>query len=337
MWSENNHHPRDAWRWWQRLSIHHAIWSGWHRAHTRALTYYPWWQRVAHWFLPHERNGYKPHAVRPHALAVYSFVLIVAKVGLSLGLFLTFPTEAYFSSLTAQRIIALTNEIRAGAGIPQVREYDLLTKSADMKAKKMVQLGYFAHTSPRGESPWEEFRSVEYRYTYAGENLAMDFRDAEEVVQAWMDSPKHRENILNPKYEDIGIAVTTGRINGRTVTLVVQHFGASFDAHASSFSRGTVVYGAETGQPQVAAAATEARLIPVQNNWWGTALNVFPWVVGVFALWLVIQLILTIFVHVHIQHRGLIYATVLVIGLAVGLLSMRLHFLESIGEVPIVF
>lgn len=315
-----------------------SMWSGFHRAEVKRRASYPWWQRLAHVFIPHARNGYKPHAVRHHALAAYAFILIAAKVGLSLGLFLTFPTPAYFSSLTAQRIIALTNEARARVGIPPVQEHDLLRASAAMKAEEMGRLGYFAHTSPKGESPWEWFKRANYVYTYAGENLAMDFSDAEEVVQAWMESLKHRENILNPKYRDIGIAVTTGTINGRTVTLVVQHFGASaVTPSGASFAKGGAVFGAETGEPQIAAAASTATIAPARQPWWSSALRVFPWVVGIFALWLVIQLLLTLFVHIRIQHRGVIYATVFVIGIAVGLLYTNIHFLETIGNAPIVF
>lgn len=338
MWHSKEYRRGEEWRWWQRIAPHGVNWSGLHRAQARELSHYPWWQRFAHVFIPHERNGYKPHAVRHRALAVYSFILIAAKVGLSLGLFLTFPTPAHFSSLTAQRIIALTNAARAEIGIAPLRESELLRTSAQMKAEEMAQLGYFAHASPRGESPWEWFKRAGYQYTYAGENLAMDFSNAEEAVEAWMESPRHRENMLNPKYRDIGIAVTTGTVNGNAVTLVVQHFGASLTPAAPlSFAKGSAVFGAETGQPEIAAAATESTFARAHGGWWDKALKVFAWGAGLFALWLVLQLLLTIFLHLHIQHRGIIYATVFVIGLAVGLLYTNVHFLEKVGNAPIAF
>ncbi|OGL90101.1 hypothetical protein A3J36_01480 [Candidatus Uhrbacteria bacterium RIFCSPLOWO2_02_FULL_54_37] len=337
MWHSKEYKRGEEWRWWQRLAPHAQRWSGLERSRKHAEAHYPWWQRLAHVFIPHARNGYKPHAVRRHALAAYSLILVGAKVALSLGLFLTFPTPAYFSSLTAQRIITLTNEARAHIGIAPMQGNDVLQQSAAFKAEEMARQGYFAHTNPQGESPWEWFKRAGYVYTYAGENLAMDFNNAEEVVEAWMESPKHRENILNPKYRDIGIAVTTGAVDGRTVTLVVQHFGASFaPATSSSFAARGAVYGAVTGTPQVAAAAVEST-IAAGRTWWDTALQVFPWVVGIFVLWLVLQLFLTIFVHVHIQHYGAVYATVLVIGLALGILSLNVHFLETLGNAPIVF
>jgi len=195
---------------------------------TYTAHHYPFYERVMHWFIPHAKNGYRPHALRHQALAVYSLILIAAKVGITISLFLTFPNEAVFSTLTAQRIVDLTNQARQRVGLAPLVFDERLTRSATLKADDMASSGYFAHRSPKGDSPWEWFKKAGYEYTYAGENLAMDFREAEGVVEAWMESPKHRENVLNPKYRDIGIAVVTGKVNGKMATLVVQHFGTTF-------------------------------------------------------------------------------------------------------------
>ena len=56
-----------------------------------------------------------------------------------------------------------------------------------------------------------------------------NFKDNESLIEAWMQSPGHRENILNPSYREIGIAVKKGIFNGETVWLAVQHFGTSID------------------------------------------------------------------------------------------------------------
>lgn len=60
---------------------------------------------------------------------------------------------------------------------------------------------------------------------YAGENLAMQFTEANEVEEAWMVSPLHRANIVNKKYTDIGIGISTGLYNGSSTIYVVQLFG----------------------------------------------------------------------------------------------------------------
>jgi hypothetical protein len=90
----------------------------------------------------------------------------------------------------------------------------------------MLKNGYFAHNSPSGITPWKWFDDVDYAYVYAGENLAIDFNTGEGVHEAWMNSPGHRQNILNPHYRDIGIAVVSGAFQDRTTTIVIQHFGS---------------------------------------------------------------------------------------------------------------
>lgn len=92
----------------------------------------------------------------------------------------------------------------------------------------MFENNYFAHESPSGDPPWKWFKESGYVYTYAGENLAMNFVEAEEVHEAWMASPTHRANIVNSNYREIGVAAGVGKINGEEVTLVVQMFGTTF-------------------------------------------------------------------------------------------------------------
>ena len=54
-----------------------------------------------------------------------------------------------------------------------------------------------------------------YQYIYAGENLAVDFSESSEVIEAWFDSPSHRENLLSHNYSEIGFAVINGELKGR--------------------------------------------------------------------------------------------------------------------------
>ena len=62
-----------------------------------------------------------------------------------------------------------------------------------MKAQDMATLGYFAHVSPDGKTPWYWIEKVGYDYQYAGENLAINFSDSKDVTNAWMASPLHKE------------------------------------------------------------------------------------------------------------------------------------------------
>jgi len=86
----------------------------------------------------------------------------------------------------------------------------------------MADFGYFAHTSPEGKTPWYWIEQVGYQYQYAGENLAINFSDSEDVVKAWMESASHRANITKDKYTEIGTGVATGVYKGRETVFVAQ-------------------------------------------------------------------------------------------------------------------
>jgi len=103
-----------------------------------------------------------------------------------------------------------------------------LDAAAKQKAEDMFQNNYFSHFSPTGVSPWYWINKSGYNYHYAGENLAMNFIDSEEVVRAWLNSPGHRENLLNKNYQDIGIAVLPADFSKQGINqpIVVQLFGS---------------------------------------------------------------------------------------------------------------
>ncbi|MCX6724696.1 MAG: CAP domain-containing protein, partial [Candidatus Shapirobacteria bacterium] len=118
-----------------------------------------------------------------------------------------------------------TNQKRAENGLTPLALNGKLNEVAQRKAGDMFAFNYWAHVSPSGRSPWSFFQEVGYKYLYAGENLARDFMNSEAVVEAWMNSPSHRDNLLNPNYKEIGLSVVNGTLNGVETTLVVQMFG----------------------------------------------------------------------------------------------------------------
>lgn len=129
-------------------------------------------------------------------------------------------------------LVNVLNEDRVTAGLNPLKESVILNQAAALKAADMVANGYFSHTSPSGIDPWHWFKEAGYEYTYAGENLALDFESAEAVEEAWMKSPKHQANLLNPEYQEVGFAIAEGtfnNINGdlktRNGVIIVQLFG----------------------------------------------------------------------------------------------------------------
>ena len=136
------------------------------------------------------------------------------------------PTQEALSSLTALGTIAETNLQRKQNGLPALLLNAELTKGAEMKVNDMFNRQYFEHESPTGEGPGELATAAGYAYLMVGENLALgNYKNDEALVEAWMNSPGHRENILNPKYTEIGVAVKRGTYEGQTVWLAVQEFG----------------------------------------------------------------------------------------------------------------
>jgi uncharacterized protein YkwD len=79
-----------------------------------------------------------------------------------------------------------------------------------VKAKDMYNNNYFDHTSPSYGSPFNMMKSFGIQYTYAGENIAKGQRSPQEVMTSWMNSPGHRQNILNPNFTKIGVAYYNG-------------------------------------------------------------------------------------------------------------------------------
>lgn len=76
---------------------------------------------------------------------------------------------------------------------------------AEAKSADMASNNYFSHTSPTYGSPFDRIKAAGINYRAAGENIAQGQRTPQQVVQAWMQSPGHRQNILNANYTHIGV------------------------------------------------------------------------------------------------------------------------------------
>jgi uncharacterized YkwD family protein len=122
----------------------------------------------------------------------------------------TTPASSAVSAFE-QQVVELTNQERAKNGLPALKLDVELSKVARDKSKDMQTKNYFSHTSPTYGSPFDMMKAYGVSYKSAGENIAMGQRSPEEVVQAWMNSQGHRENIMNPNFTHIGVGhVATG-------------------------------------------------------------------------------------------------------------------------------
>ncbi len=131
------------------------------------------------------------------------------------------------STLVASKIIAQTNIQRFdNSMLVPLTENQILAKAAKAKADDMFKNQYFEHISPGGIDPGQLTKNAGYEYIVVGENLILgNFKNEAEVVQLWMNSKGHRDNILNERYSEIGVAIVKGTYKGQAVWIGVQEFG----------------------------------------------------------------------------------------------------------------
>ena len=156
---------------------------------------------------------------------LYFVICLLAFKILSSLVFINFPSNLFIADITKTDLVAILNQTRSSYGLQPLSENWRLDQAAEMKAEDMVQKQYFSHTSPRGLTPWYWFLQSGYKYKYAGENLAIGFYDSGEAFNAWLNSPSHRENMLNKNYKEVGTAVLTG-FGTNNAIVVVQLFGS---------------------------------------------------------------------------------------------------------------
>lgn len=104
-----------------------------------------------------------------------------------------------------RRVAELVNAEREAAGLKPLRLDPELSRVARLKSRDFVTGGYFSHDSPTYGSPFEMMEQFGFTYRSAGENIALGQRTPEQVHAAWMSSPGHRRNIMDPNYDTIGI------------------------------------------------------------------------------------------------------------------------------------
>lgn len=135
------------------------------------------------------------------------------------------------SYLSKKGIIEFTNAQRQKYGLPPLKGNSQLDSSAEVKVEDMFVNQYFEHESPAGLNVSDLADSAGYKFILLGENLAMgNFEDDEALIQAWMNSEGHRENILNPSFTEIGVFVLRGTFKGKSVWMAVQHFALPLSA-----------------------------------------------------------------------------------------------------------
>jgi uncharacterized protein YkwD len=133
------------------------------------------------------------------------------------------PSTPSLSDYEAQ-IVSLVNQERQSRGLATLMINSRLQAAARLQAQQMADAGIMAHELPGASFPGliDRIRHVGYAYRMAGENIAVGYRNAVSVMQAWMNSEGHRENILERGYRELGVAIVA---NARGDIYYCQVFG----------------------------------------------------------------------------------------------------------------
>ncbi|HEY4505931.1 MAG TPA: CAP domain-containing protein [Candidatus Paceibacterota bacterium] len=211
------------------------------------------------YFIPHQNNDYKPHILRERSVFVLSIISILLFVVFTFNGFLISSIQN-LASLLPSVLTDYANDTRTSLTLSPLKANQTLTEAAQMKANDMAAKSYFAHTSPEGISPWFWISKAGYNFTYAGENLAVNFSDSYDVHKAWLNSPGHRANIVNTNFTEIGIATAEGTYEGKRTTFVVQMFGRP----APTFDLVKPAVAAEEATLPVVKSEEKFDLIPIE-------------------------------------------------------------------------
>jgi hypothetical protein len=220
-------------------------------------------KHLRHAFIPHEGNMYHAHVLRPHRTVFWSLASLAVK-GILIAYAVLIPAEAFVVpdvlADLSRDVFSRMNDMRTTAGLSAFVSDDRLVGSAFGKSADMATDGYFAHTSPTGLGLAYWLKKERYPYTVAGENLAIGFNEATEVVSAWRASPSHYANIVDPEFVDAGVSAVGGVYNNIPIIFTTAHFGATrFEPSVYSIdNREKAIAGSVIHEPTVVSSSVPA-------------------------------------------------------------------------------
>ncbi len=175
------------------------------------------------------RDGSAPRSARPHVLhsregsagakqrpAVLSAAATIASVLATPCQNTEITPDAANVTLAREAVLCLVNRVRAEHSLAPLKPNPQLQEAAESHNAEMLQVDYFAHVSPNGETPVQRIRSTGYIASESvgyviGENLAWgtySLSTPKAIVAAWIASPGHLANILESRYTETGVGVT---------------------------------------------------------------------------------------------------------------------------------
>lgn len=117
---------------------------------------------------------------------------------------------AYATEISISGLLSSTNQERTNVGAATLAVNSKLNSAAQAKVNDMINKNYWSHNTPDGQEPWVFITNAGYSYSRAGENLAYGYSTSAKTVAGWMNSPAHRDNLLNTYYQEVGFGIANG-------------------------------------------------------------------------------------------------------------------------------
>ena len=208
-------------------------------------------------FIPCSENNHHPNFFSNGN----TFAIVVLLICFEMAFFITphFVIKNQPAAVIVAVLDDLTNKERSQNNLSVLKENPLLAKAAELKAQDMVKKGYFAHTSPEGLTPWHWLDEVGYEYNYAGENLAVNFFDTQDVTGAWMKSITHKANIVKANYTEMGSGIATGTYKGIETVFAVQVYASPAEAPIVIKGKAPIVVAGSSLEANKLVSSTVAR------------------------------------------------------------------------------
>lgn len=184
--------------------------------------------------LPTKENNQRAKLLSNKVLAVFAVGVLAFNLLTPLNL----NAQSETDKITKSTLLDSHNKFRKEHSLNQLKLNTLLNLSAQNKANEMLRNNCWSHYCPDNRSPWEFFNDSGYEYAFAGENLAEGYYTIDSVMNAWINSESHRENLLRDVYTEVGFGIVQGPFqNNENNVIVVAHFGtlksnAVFDENA---------------------------------------------------------------------------------------------------------
>jgi|GEM_PF-678587 len=207
-------------------------------------------------FIPHAGNNHHPHLLHTKRAVGYSVFFVGLKAAAVL-MASSLPLQAFMMpdvlEQQRQEILALVQAVREQAGGADFALAERLQNSAQAKSADMARNEYFSHTGSDGRGLRYWLEQAGYNFRFAGENLAVGFADAQSVVNAWVKSPLHYQNIIDSDFSETGLGLESGEYAGKESVFITQHFGSPLVALASAPADNTAA-SVPVVQPEAAVA-----------------------------------------------------------------------------------